>query len=118
MANKEFWSMDVTIYLYHFSRPLYHAKHYLGSSDDLTRRCAEHGTLQGSKLMRAAAQAGIKVRIARTWKGTPRYHEALLHTRKNHSLLCPICVGPKALKRGIFNPTSKTKTKSRKNRKK
>jgi len=111
MADKEFWRQKVTIYLYHFERKLYHAGHYLGSSDDLTRRSAEHDTVGGSKLMQARARAGIKAKIVRTWEETPRYHEVELHRQKNNSDFCPVCSGRKAFKRGIFKPKPKTKNK-------
>lgn len=111
MPDKEFWSMKVTIYLFHFKERLHHAGHYLGSSDDIQRRSGEHGTSEGGKLMQAIAQKGIGAEIVRTWENTPRYFEAKLHKFKNNPDLCPVCSGPEALKRGIFNPSPKTKSK-------
>jgi hypothetical protein len=114
MADKQFWSRKVTIYLFHFEQRLHHAGHYLGSTDDIERRSAEHGTSEGGKLMQAIARKGIGAKIVRTWENTPRYFEAILHNFKNSPLLCPLCSGPKALKRGIFNPNPKSKGKKKK----
>lgn len=84
--------MNRTIYLLHFNQPYFHARHYLGSTDDLTRRLAEHRSGQGSKLIAAAMAAGISFQLVRTWPGD-RSQERQLHNRKNSPKLCPICAG-------------------------
>lgn len=36
--------MNGTVYLLHFERPVRHAQHYLGFTENLERRLSEHGT--------------------------------------------------------------------------
>jgi hypothetical protein len=55
-----------TVYLIHLDRPLAHARHYLGSTDDLERRLHEHEQGNGSKMLAAVARAGIPWRLGRT----------------------------------------------------
>lgn len=54
------------VYLLHFNQPYQHAKHYLGSADDVERRLAEHAKGQGARLMEVITQAGIGFTLART----------------------------------------------------
>jgi predicted GIY-YIG superfamily endonuclease len=85
-----------TVYLIHLNRPLAHARHYLGSTDDLERRLHEHLQGNGSKMLAAVARAGIPWRLART-KSCPkllpgdRAWERRLHRYKKSRRLCPIC---------------------------
>lgn len=78
------------VYLVHFDRPLAHARHYLGSADDVQRRLVEHAKGQGARLMEVITQAGIGFTLARTWEGG-RKEERKLKNRKNAPKLCPIC---------------------------
>jgi predicted GIY-YIG superfamily endonuclease len=80
----------MVVYLLHFERPLHHAKHYLGCTNDLTKRLKKHRTGNGSKLMRAVTKAGIGFIIAKTWHGD-RHFERWLHNKKNSPKFCPIC---------------------------
>jgi predicted GIY-YIG superfamily endonuclease len=82
--------MPRTVYLIHFDRPLKHARHYLGSTDNLPRRLREHQEGNGSKLMAAVAQADIAWELARTWTGD-RAWERRLHRYKKSRRLCPLC---------------------------
>ena len=89
--------MPRTVYLIHFDRPLKHARHYLGSTDNLARRLREHQEGNGSKLMAAVAQAGIAWELARTWTGDRawerrlhRYWEPSRRDKKSRRL-CPLC---------------------------
>lgn len=85
-----------TIYLVHLHRPYRHARHYLGWASDVQRRLAEHRAGCGSPLLRAAAAAGIRFEVVRTWPGT-RFDERRLHRFKNTpARLCPICRGKPA----------------------
>ena len=83
------------VYLIHFDEPYYHARHYLGYTDDLDRRLQQHAEGNGSKLMRAIDRASISWRVARVWRGKDRKFERLLKNRKKSRLLCPICRGGK-----------------------
>jgi len=86
------WHTHGTIYLLHFSRPLAHARHYLGFAQDHVSRVAEHQAGNGAALTRAAHRAGIEMRLVRTWEGNMRDERAL---KGNHNLrlLCPECAG-------------------------
>jgi len=86
-------------YLLHFYDPqtgesakLAHAAHYLGMSDSVSERLAEHGTSHGAKLTYAARQAGLSWVVARTWCGGRKF-EKKLKSQKNGPRLCPICRG-------------------------
>ncbi len=58
-------------YLLHFHRRLAHAGHYLGATEDLLRRLAEHEHGHGSKYMRAVVLAGITWELADTFEPAP-----------------------------------------------
>ena len=79
------------IYLLHFERSFKHARHYLGWTENLDRRLAQHRAGRGSPLIAAAVADGIDFQLARTWPGD-RTEERRLHRYKNSSRrLCPIC---------------------------
>jgi hypothetical protein len=59
----------MTVYLLHFNEPCCHARHYLGSTDDLDNRLQEHRTGQGARLTQVIHDAGISFILARTWEG-------------------------------------------------
>jgi predicted GIY-YIG superfamily endonuclease len=89
------------VYLIHFNRAYRHAKHYLGYSENLDKRITDHLCGMGARLMEVITGAGIEWKVARTWKGD-RKLERKLKNRKHAPLLCPICSGKKALKRGNY----------------
>lgn len=103
------------IYLVHFTVAYHHARHYLGFVDTASRdpevalatRLDFHRRGQGSRLLRAVAQAGIEFEVVRTWNPADRNHERRL---KGHSStrLCPTCSGEGALRRGLYLPTTST----------
>ena len=82
------------IYLLHYDRPLHHAQHYLGFTDDLDARTARHLNGFGGRLPPVFSELGISFRIARTWDGD-RKLERKLKNRKNGRKLCPICLNEK-----------------------
>lgn len=78
------------VYLLHFNRPYKHAKHYLGSTSDLSKRIKQHRNgKSGSHLIRVIYEAGIEFVVARTWDGD-RTKERRMKGR-GLSKLCPIC---------------------------
>ena len=79
------------IYLLHYDRPLHHAQHYLGFTDDLEARTARHLNGFGGRLPAVFSELGISFTIARTWDGD-RALERKLKKRKNSRKLCPICL--------------------------
>ena len=85
------------VYLLHFTEPYRHARHYLGWSRRLMPRLLAHLTGRGSPLVAAAIEAGIAIRLARTWTGGPATERALKR-RKHHRVFCPLC-GADAIER-------------------
>jgi predicted GIY-YIG superfamily endonuclease len=79
-----------TVYLLHFDRPYYHARHYLGWSTDLDVRLADHAAGQGTRLLQVISAAGIHFTVARTWSGG-RKCERRLKGQKHGPRLCPLC---------------------------
>jgi predicted GIY-YIG superfamily endonuclease len=78
------------VYLLHFERPYKHARHYVGYTDDLDRRLAEHRSGSGARLLAVIAEAGIGWTLARTWPGGRDLERAI--KRAGHTpRLCPIC---------------------------
>lgn len=80
-----------TLYLIHFAAKYEHAQHYLGLSNDISRRMEEHRSGQGNSLMKAVTRAGIPWDVVRTWKNADRILERRLKNQKNAWRLCPIC---------------------------
>ena len=81
------------VYLIHFDVPYYHARHYLGTTNDLAHRLAQHAQgvrAGGARLMEVVTRAGIPWRVSATWVGG-RELERQLKARCNGGRLCPIC---------------------------
>lgn len=78
-----------TIYLYHFDRPYKHAKHYLGWTEDLAARHAEHQAGNGARLLAVVRAAGIEYQLVRTWEEVTRAEERRLKNFKGATRLCP-----------------------------
>jgi predicted GIY-YIG superfamily endonuclease len=79
-----------TIYLLHFDRPYQHARHYLGWTDNLEHRLAEHTAGRGARLLAVLRTHGIGWKLARTWTGT-RSRERQLKNMGGASRRCPDC---------------------------
>jgi len=79
------------VYLLHFSPPYFHARHYVGYSDDVEARLMLHLAGGGSPLVRSAIRADCSVVLARVWEGRGRDFERKLKLRKNSPRYCPIC---------------------------
>jgi hypothetical protein len=79
------------IYLLHLQRSYRHARHYIGFTQNLEQRLAEHRAGRGSPLIAAAAADGIQFELAAVWPGD-RNRERQLHNYKNTPRrLCPLC---------------------------
>ena len=89
----------VTIYLLHFEQRYKHAGHYLGSTENLNARLAEHRAGRGARLLAVIGEAGIGWQVARTWEDATRNDESKLKHAKMTPRLCPLC-NADALKRG------------------
>lgn len=81
------------VYLIHFNRPYHHARHYLGTTNNLERRLWQHAAGRrhgGARLMEVIIAAGITYQLACTWEGG-RELEQRLKAWNNGGRLCPIC---------------------------
>lgn len=79
-----------TVYLLHFDRPYWHARHYIGWSRDLDSRLAEHLSGHGARLLEVIQEAGIGWTLARTWPGS-RQRERQIKNNGGASRCCPQC---------------------------
>jgi len=80
----------MVVYLLHFDRPYQHAKHYLGSCQDLERRLTQHGKGRGARLLEVVRAVGIGWQLARTWCGG-KHRERQLKKQGGASRRCPLC---------------------------
>jgi predicted GIY-YIG superfamily endonuclease len=80
------------IYLLHFTTPVGHAKHYLGSAADVEARLADHRAGCGARLTQVAVQRGADLLLVRTWRGGKvrerQFKDAYKHCFTH---LCPLC---------------------------
>ena len=83
----------MAVYILHFSGKLYHARHYVGFTDDFKRREKEHmnGHACGSPLVAAAKAAGLTVTVAKGYQDGGRELERKIKRGKNTSKYCPLC---------------------------
>lgn len=71
------------VYLFHLDPPPegfapdWHARHYLGSSEDLARRDMQHGNGSGANILRVHKERGGSWHVVRTWKGGKQKERAL-----------------------------------------
>ncbi len=112
MSKSRYSKRTVTVYLLHFSRPLAHAKHYLGSAKNLDERLAEHLRGQGARLTQVVVELGITFECVRTWKGG-RKEERQFKNWKKATTLCPLCRQEVNAKRRERYQQRKEATKSR-----
>ena len=83
------------VYLIHFSEPIAHARHYLGSAKSLNRRLKQHWKGAGARLMGVVRDRGIGWSVARVWPArdarSARLIERRLKRQHGSVKLCPIC---------------------------
>ena len=79
------------VYLLHFNAPYFHARHYLGYTEDLPGRIKIHNSGNGSPLIRSIVAAGIGFELARTWLDKNRTYERRIKDQHNAPRFCPIC---------------------------
>lgn len=66
------------------------ARHYIGTTRNLSIRMEQHLRGRGAAMMRYVAAQGISWSIARTWEGG-RAQERKVKAYKGANRLCPIC---------------------------
>jgi hypothetical protein len=77
------------VYLICFDAPYFHARHYVGYSDNIAQRLEMHRAGHGSPLLAAVLAAGIDWHLVQVWPGADRTFERKLHNRHG-SRLCPL----------------------------
>lgn len=98
------------LYLLHLDRPYFHARHYLGWSNQLTFRLQEHaaGGNHSTALLRALAEQHIGWRLSRLWRfpsgGEGLRFETKLKRQHAAHRVCPLCHP------GDFGPTDLQET--------
>lgn len=92
------------VYLLHFTRRIsdhHTTQHYIGYTQDLAGRLAEHRAGAGSRLCEVAKERGIDFVLVRTWQGD-RGKERELKRRKAGPRLCPLCNGDHSGQLSLF----------------
>jgi predicted GIY-YIG superfamily endonuclease len=81
------------IHLEHGLVPSHGSTHYIGwaHQNGLYDRIEAHATGDGSPLLRAANERGIRWAVARLWVGADRHFERRLKRRRKAKHLCPVC---------------------------
>ena len=79
-----------TVYLIHFNQPFRHAAHYLGFTDNLPHRIAQHRAGRGARLLEVISAYGIEFAVVRTWQGDRRLERRLKNWHSGPRL-CPVC---------------------------
>lgn len=100
----------MAVYLLHFATPVapgrHTAQHYIGfakgGDDGVARRLKKHKSGRGGRLPAVAMARGIEIHVARTWPEGDQAFERWLKNKKGARVICPLCSGPGALQRAIF----------------
>lgn len=82
------------LYLIHFSRKLEHAQHYIGVTEDLHTRLANHATGRGANILWVCKMLDIAWEVSRVWRfrnDDKFFQEGLIKAMKNGPKFCPIC---------------------------
>jgi hypothetical protein len=80
-------------YLLHFTPPYRHARHYLGFTDDLSRRLHRQATGNGARLVAVALAAGCTFELVWVRLGSRDEERRLKNQKAVPRLLCPVCPG-------------------------
>lgn len=100
----------MTVYLLHFDRPYKHARHYVGRTENVKRRLAEHAAGRGARLLAVVREAGIGWQLARLWPGGAA-RERQIKRQGGHARHCPLCgVRPRCLPRNRDGSLSRSRT--------
>lgn len=90
------------IYLLHFDEPLHHAQHYLGTTEQLFRRLANHANGNGARLTEVLYEQGLHWQLSLAATRLPntesaRTIERLAKDQNGLDKYCPIC-NPKSFR--------------------
>lgn len=81
------------VYILHFNRPYFHARHYVGYTEDTDRRFKEHFNCHqsGSPLIQAALEAGITITVSKIYFDGDRNLERKIKKSHHTERYCPLC---------------------------
>ena len=85
-----------TVYLLHFSgRTAAGHQHYLGWTQDLSKRLASHRAGRGAQETKKAVAQGLKLKLGQQWRGTPADERRIKNERRavkrGYGCLCAYC---------------------------
>lgn len=78
------------VYIIHFSKPVAHARHYIGTTKVYRSRIEAHRKGRGAKILKRANELGIEWRVVVKLLGG-RKLERKLKSRHDTASLCPVC---------------------------
>lgn len=83
----------MSVYILHLSRPLKHARHYIGYADNVKRRFNHHVAGTGARFTWACREQGIDLILARVFRGATRTDERRMKTGSRTRIRekCPVC---------------------------
>ena len=85
----------IGVYVIHFEKPMFHASHYIGSSVNIPARLAVHHAGNGSPMLRAATERGIKWSLSHVMfcdnEHQARNLEKKIKRHKHNRDYCPLC---------------------------
>ncbi len=81
-----------TVYFMHVARPFKHAAHYLGYTNNLIARIAQHRAGRGARLSEVIGKHEIGFEVVRTWPGDRKLERRLKRWHAGPRV-CPICQG-------------------------
>jgi predicted GIY-YIG superfamily endonuclease len=80
------------VYIIHFNKPLNHAMHYIGYSNNIERRIKRHERGDGAAILRVLNERGIGWRCVAMFPGQKRDFERFIKNKHNTKKYCPICM--------------------------
>ena len=110
--------MNKYVYILHFDKPFHHARHYIGSANNVAERVAKHTSNPDVKMLIAALQQGITFTVARTFRNNRvNGHTKEYRIKRSGGVgkqgLCPICNKEKKQKKEDIANTITTFRESR-----
>lgn len=78
------------VYIIHFSKPVAHARHYIGTTRKYKSRMEAHRRSKGAKILKRANELGINWRVVVKLYGSHKL-ERKLKSRHDTASLCPVC---------------------------
>lgn len=80
-----------TVYVLHFARPLAHARHYIGWTQNLPKRLAQHRAGYGGRLMACVSASGISYDVVHTEAGDRNRERQMKNRSSAARRRCWVC---------------------------